>query len=344
MRRPELAVAVLLTCCLMAASGRAADNWVDVTSPLLDQLKADGKPIAYPGGCSGVVVDRLTGDVTIKVVGRGLYRSTDQGTTWQAVAGNPISGRDETGWGTSLDADDPRHLASFSLDGTAGCTVDGTHWRRFSDLGRNWDYGSVDWSGPDATTIIAAKHETTPAGEVYVSTDGCAHWRKLDILLGGDRRACAMVGALAPNTLIYANGHGIQRSTDTGATWTTVSPANPLTRIPVRFHGAHYLGTADGLLVSRDLGATWQPQGAAVSIRLGPFFGADEQAMMVVGDGGAYHSTDGGAHWTKVCGLRPDDSGFSFGTSWFGCYAWDPVHDALYASAMGHPVYRLALK
>src|SRR5215475_4970421 len=119
------AVNVLL--CLRAS---AADRWQDITSPLLERLTNNGAKAAWPGGCSGVVVNRTNGDVTIKVVGLGLWRSSDQGQNWKRIDGDAISGRDETGWATSVDQSAPGRMASFSLDGTAGWTTDGTHWRR----------------------------------------------------------------------------------------------------------------------------------------------------------------------------------------------------------------------
>lgn len=336
----SLAVGAML---LLAAAARAADTWTDISTPLIEGLKGKGEKLAWPGGCSGVVVNRLTGEVVIKVVGGGLWRSADKGATWQRIDGGTVSGRDETGWATSVDQNDPKRMASFSLDGLAGWTADGTHWKSFTNNGRNWDFGSVDWSAAAPKTIIVARHETDPPGEVDLSTDAGVTWNKLAISLSGKPNQVAMVGALDATTLIYSSGQGIRRSTDTGATWTQVSEANPLTRIPVLFRGVCYLGTAAGLLVSKDKGATWQPQGAAVKIRLGPFFGADENAMVVVGDDGAHLTRDAGKTWTRVAGLKPNQGGYAFATNWFGCYAWDPVNHILYASAMGNPAFRLQL-
>src|SRR5215468_4125470 len=166
---------VLAACCLSALLNpptRAADQWTDISSGLLERLTNNGAKAAWPGGCSGVVVNRTNGDVSIKVVGLGLWRSSDQGRNWQRLDADTISGREETGWATSVDQNAPLRIASFSLDGTAGWTADGIQWRRFTNLGRNWDFGSVDWAAPVANTIIAAKHETTPAGEVYLTKDG----------------------------------------------------------------------------------------------------------------------------------------------------------------------------
>lgn len=201
----------------------------------------------------------------------------------------------------------------------------------------------MDWAAPVPKTIIAAKHETTPAGEVYVTQDGGVTWQQLSIHLAGKSDRLSMAGVLDATTFIYGNGDGIHRSTDTGVTWTKVSSVNPQTRIPVLFRGAHYLGSTNGLLVSRDLGASWQEQGVSVNIWQGPFFGRDEKEMLVVGKEGVFATKNAGKVWKQVTGLKPKETGFLFTPNWFGCYAWDPVHNILYASAMGNPVYRIEL-
>jgi len=337
---------ILILCCallLAARSTYAADNWTDISSALLERLTNNGVKAAWPGGCSGVVVNRTNAEVTIKVVGLGLWRSSDQGRNWRRIDGDAISGRDETGWATSADQNALGRIATFSLDGTAGWTTDGTQWQRFKTLGRNWDFGSVDWSAPFPKTIIAAKHETTPPGEVYLTHDGGATWKQLSIHIGGRPDRLSMLGALNASTLIYSKDDGIHRSTDTGETWTKVWPANPRTRIPVLFRGAHYLGATNGLLVSKDLGATWREQGVPVNIWLGPFFGRDEKEMLVVGKEGAFVTKNAGETWTRVASLKPKERGFLFTPHWFGCYAWDPINNILYASAMGNPVYKMEL-
>jgi hypothetical protein len=336
-----------LALCLMALFctpvTRGAETWVDISSALVTRLTNHGAKAEWPGGCSGVVANRTNGHVTIKVVGLGLWRSPDKGRTWQRIDENKISGRDETGWTTSADQNAPTRLASFSLDGSAGWTSDGLHWKSFTSLGRNWDFGSVDWGTPVPKTIIAARHETTPAGETYLTQDGGVTWKKLSIYINSNRDRISMVGALDPKTLIYSNGDGIHRSEDFGTRWTKVSAANPQTRIPVLFRGAHYLGTTNGLLVSKDLGASWQQQGTSVSIWQGPFFGRDEKEMAVVGKEGIYITKDSGETWKLATALKKKEAGFLFTPNWFGCYAWDPVNNVLYASSMGNPVYKLEL-
>ncbi|MBT7971128.1 MAG: hypothetical protein HN570_09030 [Verrucomicrobia bacterium] len=343
-RHPRWTTLLLIaaTISLLPAFLRATEL-TPVTDSLLKRATAQDEKEIWPGGCAGVVTNRLTGDVTVKVVGHGLWRSADQGKTWARLDKKVVSGRDETGWATNVDQNSPTRLASFSLDGTAGWTTDGTEWKKFADLGRNWDYGSVDWGAKNPRVIIAVKHETNPPGEVYVTSDGGTAWNQLPIHVLEDRGKPSMVGALGGNVLIYSKGDGIHRSSDLGKTWTEVSKVNPLTRIPVFFKGVHYLGTTKGLLVSKDKGASWQTQGSPVDIWQGPFFGRDQQEMLVVGESGIHQTKDAGATWRRVADLKPNADGFKFTADWFGCYAWDPVNDIIYASSMGNPVFKLAL-
>jgi hypothetical protein len=155
-----------------------------------------------------------------------------------------------------------------------------------------------------------------------------------------------MVGAMNSTTLIYSNGsNGINRSTDNGATWTQVSTINPCTRIPVYFNGKHYLGGVIGLLVSTDDGATWERQGNSVSIYQGPFFGTDENTMVIVGAQGIYRTDNAGATWTKIADVKPNENQWYTLSSYnyWATYAWDPINNCVYATAMANHAYRLDL-
>ncbi len=98
-----------------------------------------------------------------------------------------------------------------------------------------------------------------------------------------------------------------------------------------------------GLWRSADQGKNWKEQGTAVNVWLGPFFGRDEKEMVVVGKEGIFLTKDAGGTWRRAADLKPGAKGFSYNPNWFGCYAWDPVINVLYASAMGNPVFRLKL-
>ena len=135
---------------------------------------------------------------------RGL--AVDQGT---------ISGRGESGWSVQVDQDNPKRVAVFSLDGDAGYTIDGICWKKFTGMGRNWDFGSVDWASPvKSQVILAGKHES--GGEVYKSADGGTTWAKLPIIMNpvSNMDNC-MIGVMDARTFVHSFGNGIQhRSTD----------------------------------------------------------------------------------------------------------------------------------
>jgi photosystem II stability/assembly factor-like uncharacterized protein len=324
----------------VVAAAAAEDPWTDVGSKQIGTL--DKQP--WPGGCAGVAVDRLTGDVVVNFVGNGVWRSKDRGSTWVRIDQETVSGRGETGWSVQVDQNDPKRMAVFSLDGDAGYTVDGVKWKKFKSLGRNWDFGSIDWASPDAQVILAGKHESE--GEVYLSTDGGSDWHKLSIVMDPvkNKDEC-MIGVLDSKTLIYSYANGIQRSTDQGRTWNEVSKLQPRSKIPILFNKAHYLCTSEGLAVSSDLGATWKVQGSKVDIWQGPWFGADENSIVAIGPEGIFKTTTGGKEWTKVSALRPSAANlFSFSPKWYGGYAWDPKNDIVYTTCMAYPVFKNLLK
>ena len=202
----------------------------------------------------------------------------------------------------------------------------------------------MDWATPEALVILAGKHESD--GEVYLSTDGGSNWTKLAIVMDPVRKKeDCMLGVLDAKTLVYSYANGIHRSTDQGQTWTAVSQLQPRSKVPVLFQGAHYLCTSKGLIVSRDLGATWQVRGEAVDLCQGPFFGTDAQSMVAIGPKGIFKTTNAGATWTSISDLRPNvGNAFSFSPKWYGGYAWDPQRDILYATCMGHPAFRKPLR
>ncbi len=104
---------------LLATSAQAA-GWMDISGALLGRLTNSGAKPAWPGGCSGVVANRQTGAIIIKVVGCGLWRSSDQGATWERIDEDHVSGRDETGWATSADQNTPNPDGQFLLGWISG--------------------------------------------------------------------------------------------------------------------------------------------------------------------------------------------------------------------------------
>jgi hypothetical protein len=301
-------------------------------------------PPAATSGCNGVVANRLTGAVLTNAFNGGVLESTDQGATWARVDHNTVSGGVVTGPAFDVDQNDPVRVAEWSLDGTSAWTNNGSAWTETMQIGRNWDFGATDWSSTNPTTMFVSQHES--GGAVWVSTNAGQEWTKLAItvLASGDGfppPKYAMVGVMGPSTLIYSNGNGIYRSTDTGASFTQVSSFNPTTRIPVLFKNVFYLGGDNGLMVSRDQGATWTPQGTPLGMWVGPYFGSDENTIVVADDASIYRTVNAGVTWTKIASV-PTGTMYYNPQIWGGI-AWDPVGNILYSAGEQSPLLKLKL-
>lgn len=318
----------------------AAGQWVEISADVLQKLKDGNAKIDWPGGTAGVAVDPANGDVFMVVPGQGLWKSADQGKTFARTDGGAIGGRAETSYTLQVDPAG-RRLAAFMLDGKCGMTSDGgATWSAFAGVGRNWDYAAVDWSAPEAKAIFAARHEH--GGEVYYSGDAGKSWTKL--WAEPEFEKSGGLGIFDADTLVYTmKGRGIQRSTDAGKTWTKVSDLEPWGRVARVRGGVAYWLHKDGMLVSRDKGATWTTRGTAVEATIGPMFDPkDEKRFAAAGAKGIFVSADGGGTWTKV-GALPEK--FSMPKAgWFANVDWDPARNLFYASQMGKGTFKLEVK
>jgi len=321
---------------LATAKGSDPADWVNISDPVIAAVTNSGTKIPWPGNTAGVAVDRTSGALYMDLPNLGLWKSTDHGTNFVRVAEGQVSGRSVSGYSMNCDPASSR-MACLLLEGKSGMTLDGTHWQAFTSVGRNWEYGAVDWSDPQARAIFADRHESD--GEKYVSSDAGATWK----LIGKHPEFIAL-GIFDARTLVAGRDDGIVRSTDGGETWTKISDLHPIGRIAVYFKGLTYWLAAEGLLTSADKGATWQKTGTAVDAQWGPLFGQDEKHIVVANYAGFLQTADGGKTWKRIAPM------IAFKGEWVpklpGQYlniGWDSAANILYASQLGCPTYRLQL-
>jgi len=239
------------------------------------------------------------------------------------------------------------------LDGKCGMTLDGGKtWQPFTDVGRNWDFASVDWTSEKPQVIYAARHET--GGEMYLSTDAGTSWTKLD-----KDNAYSSLGVVDANTFLTSKGQGLLRSTDQGKEWKKVSDFTPISRVMQTMNGAHYFFAKDPavagdkrtpasfqsfLIVSKDKGASWAKQGTMTDAAWGPYFGKDEKHLITMGRKGMIlESTDAGETWKEVIAVPAK----GFDTSkpgWFTNIGYDPKSDTFYISKMGLSAFKYERK
>ncbi len=322
-------------------SGKA--GWVPVSDTVMKSLADESKKIGYPGGTAGVCVDRTTGAVYMIVPDQGIWKSSDRGLTFQRMDGGALGGRCETGFALNPDPAGKR-LAAFMLDGQAVVMSEaGKTWKPIQQQGRGWDYGAADWSAVEPQTLLAVHHET--GADLRLSRDGGKSWS----VIGTDYSG---LGVFDDHTFVATKGKGILRSTDSGATWTTVSDLTPSGRVVCVLEGKGYWLSRDGLLVSNDKGKTWSHLGSAIEATWGPFFGKSTKQIAVVGRvnqiPGIYRSDDSGATWKFAAPFPTFDKesipdwtpGKQWAAGWFCCFGWDPIGNIFYASRMGHPTMK----
>jgi len=328
----------LATCafCAIVIQTSIAANWVNISDPLVTKVNQVA-PVPWPGNTSGVAVDRKTGTLYLDVDNVGLWQSTDHAQTFQHIVDGQISGRAEFGYSINCDPAGSR-MACFLLDGKCGMTLDsGRSWQPFAPMGRNWDYGAVDWSDPQARALFASHHES--GGEMYVSSDAGASWHFI-----GKHPEFTSLGIFNTNTLVAGIGSGIIRSTDAGQTWTNVSSFHPVGRIAVYFKGRTWWLAREGLITSRDKGATWKLVGTPVNAGWGPLFGRNARHIIVADVNGFLQSNNGGKTWKRIAPMAPFQGGLVPNLPGeFISIAWDPKANILYASRMGSATYRLQL-
>jgi photosystem II stability/assembly factor-like uncharacterized protein len=267
--------------------------------------------------------------------GRGIYKSTDEGKTWE------FAGLRDTGQigGIRIHPSDP-NTAWVAAQGDAFKDNSDRGIFKTTDGGKTWrkvlfisdSVGAMDVElqpgNPNVVfawmshlqrkpwTIISGGRE----GGLYKSTDGGEHFTKITAGLPGDLIGKGNIGVTAANpnrvyALIEAKpGGGLYRSDDAGQTWLKmeVQPASAASGMIQRPFYYDTLGVdptnadvlytgAEGFYKSVDGGRTFTtlrtPHGDNHDIWISP---KDGNTMIQSNDGGANVSYDGGRTWSTL--------------------------------------------
>jgi photosystem II stability/assembly factor-like uncharacterized protein len=257
--------------------------------------------------------------------GAGIYRSEDNGSTWQRRGSGP---------GAAINA-----LATHPTDntvlyaGTAGGPAATTDSLWLShDGGRNWSKSALGLpSGPDGLLPAVSSLAVDPQqpGVLYVGTDGHGVYR-FDFelsrygyeLMGGVSLYRAHVNNLVvgPEGRVYALTNEGLFVTERNDAWQQLSLPEMAASLAVSPDDAQtlYMGSVStGLYRSTDGGGTWVPVNSGMEIvpgaalRVTALAVDEEYPSRVVAatsygvgarfaPGGIYQSTDNGQNWTRL--------------------------------------------
>lgn len=247
-----------------------------------------------------LVFDRNSGTL-LEATAEGLYRSADEGRTWNAVAVPSASRGRIAAVASSAKGGDALYVAG-----------PGIGVQRSSDGGRKWTARN---KGLPSTEVVAlATHAEQPETVyayvakrgIYRSEDAGGHWKLMD---AGPRDAVQrlihsnMPGSMQTGWFFAATARGVSRSMDCFCGWRDAGQlARPIRAVAYdpREPQHVYAAADDGLYLSANGGEAWQRITAP----------APEISALVVTPSGAlyasiasgilFRSTDGARSWAPV--------------------------------------------
>ncbi len=314
---------------LLCISPSAAADWRPLTADIIKSEKPGF------GGLCGVVVDHASGTIFIDLSDKGLYKSSDQGKSWQQV--KALKGRTEWPGCLMLDPFAPgqKLVGAFVYGSPIAVSPDlGATWQILSNKSSHVDWCAVDWTDPEMKWILALKHES---GDLLLaSRDGGHNFTEVG-------KGYGPAWVFNKDTAVIAEAKsktrpkpGILRTTDGGKTFE--SCASGYARALPRWHKDTLFWLVDSTLMSTvDQGKTWKKHSDLKDLRFGPVFGKSPQHQFVLTGSGVVESKDGGQTWGQPISLPKALKGNS-SLTWL---EYDPLHDTLLVMRMGSELYVL---
>ena len=251
------------------------------------------KPTQGPyGGTVQTIVSNAKGQLFAGTQGAGIFRSEDAGTNWQAAA-------------SGLASLDIRALA-VNIEDQIFAGTNGGGVFRSSDAGQSWQPVNTGLIGAQFSVLaIAIEPESQniylgTGNGVLRSTDNGDSWGPATAGLPNDIAVEAL--AVNPFTLELLAGipqAGLFRSADQGGKWEQIDSGFGATSITFAGDNFIFVGTAEGIYLSRDNGLNWVPANTGLAVPVVQALAVGVQGEIYAGTdgGGLYQSTDFGTNW-----------------------------------------------
>jgi photosystem II stability/assembly factor-like uncharacterized protein len=326
---PRSSISVPAVLFVLSCSASAAD-WQAVAGDLIAKEKPGF------GGLSGVAVDHATGTLFVNLSDRGVFRSGDQGKSWERV-GKEFKGRTE--WPGCLMLDptgkSKRLLCATVYGGpVAIASLEDDSWRLLDAKCGHVDWCAIDWGDAEMKFVLALKHES--GGTLLVSTDGGKRFEEAGKGYGPAWVFDGSTAVVAEAKTKDKPKPGLLRTTDGGKSFKPCGDYSA-TALP-KWRGDTLYWLVDGALIkTTHAGKNWEKVCDLKDGRYGPVFGKEAKQMFVLTGAGVIESTDGGATWSQPLALPKELKGVS-PLTWMD---YDPTHDVLYVMKMGSELYRM---
>ena len=227
----------------------------------------------------------------------GVLRSTDGGTSWQAVGGgleNTPASREGCQLYDPFTGAHRRVHAFAQTPGGAYFAATDCGLYRAGSVADGWSY--VGLRAYDLRSVVVHPSGALLAGSRYDglfrSTDGGATWSRET---SDDDAETSIISGLAVDAAgcVYAGTNVLHVSTDAGATWQTVSGTGN------RFGYLEIVARRDGLHVASLNGLLFSADGASWSVVQGLAFYPDGTALVKLANAGLARSESGTQRWQR---------------------------------------------
>jgi photosystem II stability/assembly factor-like uncharacterized protein len=341
LQRFALVISVFVTFSLRA-------EWIDVTANLAGMKSECGNL------CLLSVVPGQD-KIIAGIAKRGLWQTTDGGTTWTQMGQG--AGSDTIVNRPSEILYDPKDTKTFWESGiynSSGVYRTDDGGQTFKHLGsaRHNDYVSVNFADPQRRMLLAGGHEQSRM--IWKSLDGGTTWTNIGVNLPEGTKFTTHPMFIGANTYIvncsgWGKGTGgVFRTTDGGASWTQVS-TNEAKEVPLRASDGslYWLLMADrGLIRSTDDGKTWTQVCGGGVLKASRLIELPEGKLVATAGKSIKISSDHGATWTAILSPTPaQPAGIVYAPARQSFYIWYwDCKDIVATNAIWRHEYRLTAK